>query len=41
VQMGNMDLLIAAHAVSRRLTLVTNNMKHFSDVPKLNTEVWE
>jgi tRNA(fMet)-specific endonuclease VapC len=38
--MGNMDLLIAAHAVSQRLTLVTNNMKHFSHVPKLNTEVW-
>ena len=38
--MGNLDLVIAAHAVSQGLTLVTNNMKHFSHVPKLNTEVW-
>lgn len=27
---GNMDLLIAAHAVSQRMTLVTNNPKHFA-----------
>lgn len=37
---GNMDLLIAAHAVSLGLTLVTNNMKHFAHVPALKTEVW-
>ena len=37
---GNMDLLIAAHAVSQGLTLVTNNIKHFSHVPKLKIEVW-
>jgi tRNA(fMet)-specific endonuclease VapC len=37
---GNMDLLIAAHAVSLRLTLVTNNIKHFAHVPSLKTEVW-
>jgi tRNA(fMet)-specific endonuclease VapC len=37
---GNMDLLIAAHAVSQRMTLVTNNVKHFSSVPGLNVEVW-
>jgi tRNA(fMet)-specific endonuclease VapC len=29
---GNMDLLIAAHAVSQGMTLVTNNIKHFSSV---------
>jgi tRNA(fMet)-specific endonuclease VapC len=37
---GNMDLLIAAHAVSQRMTLVTNNLKHFSNVPGLKVEVW-
>jgi tRNA(fMet)-specific endonuclease VapC len=37
---GNMDLLIAAHAVSWKLILVTNNIKHFSHVPNLKIEVW-
>ena len=37
---GNMDLLIASHAVSLGMTLVTNNLKHFSNVPGLNVEVW-
>jgi len=38
---GNMDLLIASHAVSQRMTLVTNNLKHFSHVPGLQVEVWK
>lgn len=37
---GNMDLLIAAHAVSQRATLVTNTLKHFSHIPGLKIEVW-
>ncbi|MFL6605590.1 MAG: type II toxin-antitoxin system VapC family toxin, partial [Steroidobacteraceae bacterium] len=37
---GNMDLLIASHAVSQGMTLVTNNLKHFSNVPGLKVEVW-
>jgi len=37
---GNMDLLIASHAVSQRLTLVTNNLRHFSKVPGLKVEAW-
>jgi len=37
---GNMDLLIASHAVSQGMTLVTNNLKHFSTVPGLKVEVW-
>ena len=37
---GNMDLLIASHAVSQGMTLVTNNIKHFSNVSGLNVEVW-
>jgi tRNA(fMet)-specific endonuclease VapC len=38
---GNMDLLIAAHAVSQRMTLVTNNLRHFAHVPGLKSEVWD
>ena len=38
--MGSMDLLIASHAVSQGMTLVTNNLKHFSNVPGLKVEVW-
>ncbi len=37
---GNMDLLIASHAVSHGMTLVTNNIKHFSSVAGLKVEVW-
>jgi tRNA(fMet)-specific endonuclease VapC len=37
---GNMDLLIASHAVSLGMTVVTNNLKHFSNVPGLKVEVW-
>jgi tRNA(fMet)-specific endonuclease VapC len=38
---GNMDLLIAAHAVSQGMTVVTNNLKHFSNVQGLNVELWK
>jgi tRNA(fMet)-specific endonuclease VapC len=37
---GNMDLLIPSHAVSQGMTLVTNNIRHFSNVPGLKVEVW-
>ena len=37
---GNMDLLIASHAVAQRMTLVTNNFKDFLSVPDLKVEVW-
>ncbi len=37
---GNLDLLIAAHALSRKATLVTNNTRHFSQVPGLKLENW-
>jgi tRNA(fMet)-specific endonuclease VapC len=37
---GNMDILIASHALSQGMTVVTNNLKHFSNVPGLNVEVW-
>jgi tRNA(fMet)-specific endonuclease VapC len=37
---GNMDLLIVSHAVSQRMTLITNNLSHFLNVPGLKVEVW-
>lgn len=32
--------LIAAHAISRKLTVVTNNASHFSRVPNLRIKNW-
>lgn len=37
---GTMDMLIAAHARSSNLTLVTNNVREFERVPKLIIENW-
>lgn len=37
---GQLDALIAAHALSRRLTIVTNDTKHFSRVKGLRTVNW-
>ena len=37
---GPLDTLIAAHAVSLDATVVTNNTKHFRQVPGLTVENW-
>lgn len=37
---GAMDMLIAAHARSLNLTLVTNNLREFKRVPRLKAENW-
>jgi tRNA(fMet)-specific endonuclease VapC len=37
---GSMDMLIAAHAQSLGVTLVTNNVKEFKRVPHLQVENW-
>ena len=37
---GSFDLLIAAHAISNSLILVTNNRKEFSRVEGLQIEDW-
>ena len=37
---GAMDLLIAAHAVSLDVILVTNNVREFGRVPGLQVENW-
>ena len=38
--LGPFDLLIAAHALSRKLIMVTNNQKEFQRVPSLKVENW-
>ena len=37
---GPLDTLIAAHALSLDLTLVSNNIKEFSRIPNLKCENW-
>lgn len=37
---GSFDQLIAAHALSRGLTLVTDNVRHFRNVAGLKVENW-
>ena len=37
---GSLDTLIAAHALSAQLTLVTNNVREFSRVAGLKIEDW-
>jgi tRNA(fMet)-specific endonuclease VapC len=40
ILIGSMDLLIAAHALSLSLTMVTNNVREFKRVPDLRLENW-
>jgi tRNA(fMet)-specific endonuclease VapC len=37
---GSLDMLIAAHALSLNLTLVTHNTREFSRVPDLSVTDW-
>lgn len=37
---GRNDTMIAAHALSLGSTVVTNNRRHFSRVPRLDVENW-
>ena len=39
-QIGAMDMLIAAHAISLHATLVTNNKREFERVPGLRVDNW-
>jgi tRNA(fMet)-specific endonuclease VapC len=39
-RIGDLDSLIAAQALARRLTLVTNNLREFQRVPGLRLENW-
>ena len=38
--MGPLDMLIAAHALSNNLILITNNVKEFSRIKSLQVENW-
>ena len=38
--MGDMDTLIAAHAMTEKLILVTHNTRHFENVSGLKLEDW-
>lgn len=40
VPIGNMDMLIAAHALSLDAVLVTNNLREFERIPNLKLENW-
>ena len=40
VRLDSMDLLIAATALGKDLTLVTGNLRHFSRIPGLTLENW-
>jgi tRNA(fMet)-specific endonuclease VapC len=37
---GPLDMLIAAHALSMGLTIISNNIREFSRIPKLKCENW-
>ncbi|PIP41844.1 MAG: VapC toxin family PIN domain ribonuclease [Desulfobacterales bacterium CG23_combo_of_CG06-09_8_20_14_all_51_8] len=39
-RIGPLDTLIAAHAVSLDLTIITNNITEFSRIPNLKCENW-
>jgi len=40
ILIGPMDLLVAAHALSLSLTMVTSNVREFKRVPDLRLENW-
>ena len=37
---GDMDTLIAAHALAEQCTLVTHNVRHFKHIPQLKVQDW-
>ncbi len=37
---GPLDMLIAAHALSLNLTIISNNIKEFARIPNLKCEYW-
>jgi len=40
IRRGRFDRLLAAHALSRGATLITNNPRDFVDIPDLKVENW-
>ncbi len=41
ITIGNSDLLIAGIALENDFTLITNNVKHFEQIPDLKIENWK
>ena len=41
IRIEDMDLFIAATAIYNDLTLITNNTKHFKNIPLLELENWK
>jgi len=41
IRIEDMDLCIAATAIYNDLVLVTNNIKHFKNIPLLQLENWK
>ena len=37
---GSLDTVIGAHALSRGITLITNNTREFKRIPRLQVEDW-
>lgn len=37
---GDLDTLIAAHAIAENLTLITHNTRHFEGIPGLQLDDW-
>ena len=37
---GPLDMLISAHAISLKMTLITNNIKEYERIPDLKIEDW-
>jgi len=40
IVIGGMDVLIASHSMSLSVTLVTNNIRQFEEIPALHLENW-
>jgi tRNA(fMet)-specific endonuclease VapC len=41
ITIGTSDILIAGMAIENELTLISNNLKHYKDIPKLKIENWK
>lgn len=41
IPIGNLDLMIAAHALAEGATVVTGDLRHFPAVPGLRVEEWK
>jgi len=40
ISIGHSDIMIAAAAITHKLTLVTNNTRHFQHIPELDYLSW-